>query len=72
MYTSSHRIPITPEALREIQRSKRANFITSTFSKSKVKALFKADRRDQLAPLMKLSSLYRCLLYRLFNLPKGE
>lgn len=72
MYNSCHRIPITPEALKEIHRAKKANFITSTFSKSKVRTLFQADRREQLAPLMKICSLYHCLLYRLFNLPQGE
>ena len=62
-------IPLSQESHDSISKAKKARFILTKFrDKAKVKKLLKLERKDQLQILLKLSSLYKFLLLRLFDL----
>ena len=69
-FISSGEIPLSEDGFQSISKAKKGRFIHTNFhAKTKVKKLLKSDRKSQLEVLLKLSSLYRHLLTRLFHLP---
>ena len=69
-FISKGEIPLSKDGFKSISKAKKGRFIHTNFdAKTKVKKLLKTDRKSQLEILLKLSSLYRHLLTRLFHLP---
>ena len=68
-FIATGEIPLSQESHDSISKAKKARFILTKFKeKAKVKRLLKLERKEQLQLLLKLSSLYKFLLLRLFDL----